>query len=53
MVTTRHNCLNKNNNNNKINESRYSNFFCYVVALTHNTFTQLDIPTQDLPSQLI
>ncbi len=25
---------------------------CSVLALTHHTFTQLDVPTQDLPSWL-
>ncbi len=27
--------------------------FLYVVVVTHNTFTQLNIPTQDLPSWLV
>ncbi len=40
---------------NKI-KSRYLNFFFVIfliVVVTHNTFTQLNIPMQDLPLWLV
>ncbi len=46
-------------NKQQKNKSRYLNvyfvtfFSSKVVVVTHNTFTQLDIPTQDLPLWLV
>ncbi len=44
----------QNKNKKQTNNSRYLNvYFSEVVALTHDTFTQLDLPTQDLPPWLV
>ncbi len=48
------NCLNWKRSN-KIKSTLFKNFLCIflVVVVTHSAFTQLNIPTQDLPSWLV
>ena len=64
IVTTPRNCLNWRGKKRKKKKKQqkqvtlFKRFLCdilinQVVIVTYNTFTQLDIPTQGLPSWLV
>ncbi len=45
--------LKKKKATNKKNKSHYLNVYFVILVVTHNIFTQLNIPTQDLPSCVV